>query len=551
MASPVLAATTSGAVAATDERAPATVTDVTGFPGTAGVEISWALSASDFVRQSPTGSDFTSGGSFSNVNDVAAYNIYRDGEFAGTVRAGEMMFVDLEAIGTSIVYTVTAVDAAGNESADSEGAIVSLGPPPAAAITVPDGDYGVVDADAVVSQTIDIANNATDAGAVLTATITVDGDGFSASEATITVAPGESASVDVSFDAAAVLNINAIYAGSVTVRTNDPDNRETNYATVAEIVDGVGLPALDVTPASVSFAPTVVGDTRARNIVISNVGGPTLEGAITISGDDAFTISADGSYSLGAAGTQSVAVTFAPGAVATYTATITITSNDANATSTDIEVSGRGTDAPEGPGVIATPVTKVAMAFNRAFPTDQVDIDALRDQIIAALAEALGIPISRFIDVVLTEGSVIVNFTITQTTTTEGEPTAAEAVATLEAVIADTATTNVITDIAPVTSVVDNSETVVLQPEDADGNPVLGWFTLASSGQVGINDFFAFAAKFGTVTADADFDSKFDLIGRTAGSDPDGLVGIDDFFTFAANFGKIVANADEILAALQ
>ncbi|HCV23782.1 MAG TPA: hypothetical protein DGN59_09990, partial [Candidatus Latescibacteria bacterium] len=100
MASPVVAATTSGAVAATDERAPEAVTDVTGFAGTDGVEITWALSASDFVRPSPTGSDFTSGGSFSNVNDVAGYNVYRDDELAGSVKAGETAFVDSNAIGS-------------------------------------------------------------------------------------------------------------------------------------------------------------------------------------------------------------------------------------------------------------------------------------------------------------------------------------------------------------------------------------------------------------------------------------------------------------------
>jgi hypothetical protein len=190
------------------------------------------------------------------------------------------------------------------------------------------------------------------------------------------------------------------------------------------------------------------------------------------------------------------------------------------------------------------------MVFDRELPTEQVDLDALRDQIIAALSEAMGIPISRFVDVVLTEGSVIVNFTITQTVTEEGEPTAAEAVATLEAVIADTATANVITDIAPVASIVDNSETVVLQPEDANGFPVLGWFTRGADGRVGFDDFFLFVAKFGSVTDDADFSAQYDLTGRSS-SDPDGLVGIDDFFTFAANFGKIVANADQILAALE
>ncbi|MEC9380773.1 MAG: hypothetical protein VX528_17540, partial [Candidatus Latescibacterota bacterium] len=181
------------------------------------------------------------------------------------------------------------------------------------------------------------------------------------------------------------------------------------------------------------------------------------------------------------------------------------------------------------------------------------DIDALRDQIIAALSEALGIPISRFVGVTLTEGSVIVNFTITQTVTEEGEPTAAEAVATLQSVIADTATANPITAIAPVTAIVDNSETVVLQPEDADGNPVLGWFTRGAFGnQVGLDDFFAFAGGYGKEDGvDDDFDAKFDIAGPDGASDPDGKVDLDDFFAFAEYYGKIVANADEIIAALQ
>ena len=102
VATPAMAASTSDAVAATDERAPDDVSNVTAFPGATGVELSWELSPSDFVRQSPTGSDFTSGGSYANVNDVAGYVIYRDGEEIAIVEAGQTEYIDLTAAGTSI-----------------------------------------------------------------------------------------------------------------------------------------------------------------------------------------------------------------------------------------------------------------------------------------------------------------------------------------------------------------------------------------------------------------------------------------------------------------
>ncbi|HJN29615.1 MAG TPA: choice-of-anchor D domain-containing protein, partial [Candidatus Latescibacteria bacterium] len=347
MASPVVAATTSGAVAATDERAPEAVTDVTGFAGTDGVEITWALSASDFVRPSPTGSDFTSGGSFSNVNDVAGYNVYRDDELAGSVKAGETAFVDSNAIGSSIIYVVTAVDAAGNESDHSEEVIVSLGPAPVAVIGTPDGDYGIIDPDDFDTQTIDVENAATEDDANLTVTITVVGDGFSSSDDSIDLAPGEEGFVEITFDAEDVDNLNGIYVGTVTVKTTDPDNRKVVYDVTAEIVDGIGPTEIDVTPASVTFAATVIGNTRTTELTIANIGRPTLEGEVSISGDAEFTIDVD-SYSLDTDGEEVVTVTFAPTATITSTATITITSNDEGAPSTDVEVSGRGTAAPEG-----------------------------------------------------------------------------------------------------------------------------------------------------------------------------------------------------------
>ena len=103
--SPASAVTTSGSVASSDELAPEPVTNLVALPGAAGVELTWDLSASDYVRQSPTGTDLTSGGSFANVNDVAGYDIWRNGEVIDSVPAGEGMYVDALAAGASIIYT--------------------------------------------------------------------------------------------------------------------------------------------------------------------------------------------------------------------------------------------------------------------------------------------------------------------------------------------------------------------------------------------------------------------------------------------------------------
>ena len=97
---PAFAVTISGSVAATDERAPDPVANVQAFLGADGIEVSWELSPSDFVRQSPTGTDFTSAGTFVNVNDVVGYNVWRAegslaAELAGTVMPGETIVTDI------------------------------------------------------------------------------------------------------------------------------------------------------------------------------------------------------------------------------------------------------------------------------------------------------------------------------------------------------------------------------------------------------------------------------------------------------------------------
>lgn len=128
----------SDAVVDTDDLAPDPVGAVQAEfdEGGRSVTVSWTLSDDDVIRQSPTSSDFTSGGTFINVNDVAGYNIWRrpaddaEGSLAIVGTAGPRVTSLVDAsINVSegskrYFYMVSVVDATGNESARIESAEV-------------------------------------------------------------------------------------------------------------------------------------------------------------------------------------------------------------------------------------------------------------------------------------------------------------------------------------------------------------------------------------------------------------------------------------------
>ena len=129
--------TVSESAADTDDLAPSPVGGVQAEfnEGGRSISVSWSLSVDDAVRQVPTSSDFTTGGTFREVNDVAGYNIWRrlaDGSgslaIVGTVGAGVTSLVDasidVSAGSRRYFYMVSVVDETGNESAPIESAEV-------------------------------------------------------------------------------------------------------------------------------------------------------------------------------------------------------------------------------------------------------------------------------------------------------------------------------------------------------------------------------------------------------------------------------------------
>ncbi len=129
--------TVSESAADTDDLAPVPVGEVQAEfnEGGRSITVSWPLSDDDTVRRVPTSSDFTTGGTFVNVNDVAGYNIWRrlaDGSgslaIVGSVGSGVTSLVDasinVSAGSRRYFYMVSVVDESGNESAPIESAEV-------------------------------------------------------------------------------------------------------------------------------------------------------------------------------------------------------------------------------------------------------------------------------------------------------------------------------------------------------------------------------------------------------------------------------------------
>jgi len=428
--------------------------------GAVTVTISWGLAAADFVRQAPVGSDLTSGGVFSNVNDVAGYNVWRrpvggENELVSNVGAGSVSYVDdTVQAGLTYIYSVTALDRSGNESGVVESDQINLGPPPSggkpvvppgsiiskaaqvkldaelppadaqalfiadmraalaellgisidrikingisagsiiidfeieddATSTVsaddavasletqltenPDAfvgvegagtvlevvsfqanlssiDLGAVGADEIAFETLSFTNTATDAEAVLSVTASASGDGYSVSPATLSLAAGETGSIDVEFDAAAVGNLNGSYAGTVTVLTNDPNQRETIVSVSASIEAGLSLAGIAVSGAvPANFGSVFIGADRSLAINVANTGDLTLSGTLAIEGDAAFT-EATGSFSVEGGQSVAVSVTFTPTAAGAASGTLVITSNDADQPEVRVALSGSGSD---------------------------------------------------------------------------------------------------------------------------------------------------------------------------------------------------------------
>lgn len=557
-------------VASTDDKAPEAPTNLSAFPGAAGVELTWDLSASDFVRQSPTGTDLTSGGTFVNVNDVAGYNIYRLDELIDSVDAGETMYIDALAVGASISYTVTAFDAAGNESDPSEPALVSLGAPPVAVIADAAISIDNLGVDEVGTGLFTIQNTSADPTAVLLATISVVGatPGFTVTPTTVQVQPGATQSVQVAFDAAVVDNFNGDYAAVLRVRTNDPDNAETLIDVSASITGGYDGPAISIDKVAIRYGQLPSTDrSRTVGVVITNTGDLPLIFSTAFNTDSpAYSAYHLTDMVLEAGASFTFGVTINPSAgIGGYERELIITSNDPDRPEIVLPLSGTVVTAIAQVKPVQRVVQRLSNRFTgplvlpgvfsldannpvqvREFLADLVKVQQAIDAMIARVAQMAGISPGRIKNGRWVEGSLIFVYDVAEPETGSTEPSAAAAVTTIQTTLADTTQTNPLTEVGTVSQTTTEVATEDLYPRDASGVIVLGWFTRTLD-SVGLEDFYSFSDRYGKRTGDAIYSEDYDLSPAT----PDGVIDLLDFYTFADNYGRVITNAADIRAALQ
>src|SRR5205085_6775004 len=89
-------------------------------------------------------------------------------------------------------------------------------------------------------------------------------------------------------------------------------------------------PKLLVTPASLVFGPVVIGQTNSQNFQITNSGGITLTGSVSV--PSPFAIQNGSPYTLAPGDSALITITFSPATAATFSNAAVFLSNGGNST---------------------------------------------------------------------------------------------------------------------------------------------------------------------------------------------------------------------------
>lgn len=141
---------------------------------------------------------------------------------------------------------------------------------------------------------------------------------------------------------------------SLRIASNDPDSG-TVVVTISASTFAVGEPEITVAPAQLSFAEVAVGSSATLNLNVSNNGqGPLDIGLIELTGlhADQFSLQGCTGQTLQAQQSCSLAVTFsATGNEGARSASVTISSNDADEGTVTVAISGTAVTDGDGDGI--------------------------------------------------------------------------------------------------------------------------------------------------------------------------------------------------------
>ena len=328
--------------------------------------------------------------------------------------------------------------------------------------------------------------------------------GVSFSQKRLTVAAGGSASVDVTFTPAG----GGPFSGTITISSNDPDNRSTTV-TFSGTAVVIKPPTINLASTSLDFGEDVpVDESRTLTLVVENTGDKDLSITRIESDLDGVTFSIT-EITVATGDSATVDITFTPTAGGPFSGAITIVSNDPDNGTVTVTFSGTAV-------VIKPPTINLAstsLDFGEDVPVDEsrtltliVKNSGDEDLGITGMESDLeGVTLSMTELVVAAGDSADIDVTFTPA---KRGPFSG----TITITSNDPENENITVAISGTAIVVD-----IVARSDFDND-----------GEVGFSDFVAFARAFNTDNP------TFDLNGN-------GVVDFPDFLEFAGNFGKSVS----------
>jgi PGF-CTERM protein len=214
-------------------------------------------------------------------------------------------------------------------------------------------DFGNVTVGNDTDRYVSVSNVGTETLYVFDTSITgPDPTGFTVlSVSQTTIHPGDTATVRIRYEPVASGSSTATFE----IGTNDPDEAT---ATATLTGTGVGSPEVDVFPESVSFGDVNVGANVTTIVTVSNLGDSDLwfDGA-QLTGSDAAVyhlIGGSGTTTIAAGDAHNVTVRFEPTTTGPTSATLELSTDDADESTVSVALSGNGTDPAPTPTPTAT-----------------------------------------------------------------------------------------------------------------------------------------------------------------------------------------------------
>jgi hypothetical protein len=209
-------------------------------------------------------------------------------------------------------------------------------------------DFGAAETGTTVDRTLAVSNTGTAVLEVSSVTSSHAAFTVVGPASPFNVAAGGSTTLTLRFTAGAI----GPAGGSLTITSNDPDE-----PSVLVLLSGTSTepppppaPRIEVTPLSLAFGVVTLGTTADRTFEIRNTGTASLQVSGLSPSNAAYSVVSPAVPTTVAQGsTITVTVRFTPSAAQAQSGELTVTSNDANAPTVAVALSGTGVTAPVPP----------------------------------------------------------------------------------------------------------------------------------------------------------------------------------------------------------